>query len=141
MDLSELIFMELDEQELDIELFDCGREDINDFFRHDARDYQNELFGKTYFSTIPLFFWGDWAWTSLLKATISELKSLNLLLVGSPQTRISPVAGISLLMRTTSQSSLTSIARMAWSFSSHLWSKSCHIGIGTPSKTVHFKRD
>lgn len=40
MDLSELIFMELDEQELDIELFDCGREDINDFFRQDARDYQ-----------------------------------------------------------------------------------------------------
>lgn len=53
MDLSELIFVELDEQELDIELFDCGREDINDFFRHDARDYQNELFGKTYFFCLP----------------------------------------------------------------------------------------
>ena len=53
MDLSELIFVELGEQELDIELFDCGREDINDFFRSDASDYQNELFGKTYFFCLP----------------------------------------------------------------------------------------
>ena len=53
MDLSELIFMELGEQEMDIELFDCGREDINDFFRNDAFDYQNELFGKTYFFCLP----------------------------------------------------------------------------------------
>ena len=49
MDLSELIFVELGEQNLDIELFDCGREDINDFFRNDAKNYQDELFGKTYF--------------------------------------------------------------------------------------------
>lgn len=53
MDLSELIFVELGEQNLDIELFDCGRDDINDFFRNDARKYQDELFGKTYFFCLP----------------------------------------------------------------------------------------
>lgn len=53
MDLSELTFVELGEQNLDIELFDCGREDINDFFRNDAKNYQDELFGKTYFFCLP----------------------------------------------------------------------------------------
>lgn len=53
MDLSELTFVELGEQNLDIELFDCGREDINDFFRNDAKNYQYELFGKTYFFCLP----------------------------------------------------------------------------------------
>jgi len=53
MDLSELNFVELGEQDLDIEFFDCGREDINDFFKFDAQDYQEELFGKTYFFCLP----------------------------------------------------------------------------------------
>jgi len=43
MDLSELNFVELGEQDLDIEFFDCGREDINDFFKFDAQDYQEAL--------------------------------------------------------------------------------------------------
>jgi len=28
--------------------FDCGNEDLNDFFRNDALNYSNELLGKTY---------------------------------------------------------------------------------------------
>jgi len=36
MDLSELDFFELGEQDLDIEFFDCGRDDINDFIKFNA---------------------------------------------------------------------------------------------------------
>ena len=32
----------------DLSAFNCGRKDINDFFRNEALDYQKELFGKTY---------------------------------------------------------------------------------------------
>ena len=32
-----------------IEQFDCGREDINNFFHHDVQRNQRQLFGKTYF--------------------------------------------------------------------------------------------
>lgn len=53
MDISELDFIELGEQDLNIGIFDCGRDDINDFFRYDAAKYQSELFGKTYFFCLP----------------------------------------------------------------------------------------
>ena len=33
-----------------IERFDCGREDINNFFHHDVERNQRQMFGKTYFS-------------------------------------------------------------------------------------------
>lgn len=29
-------------------VFDCGNDDINDFFAHDSRNYQQQLLGKTY---------------------------------------------------------------------------------------------
>lgn len=32
-----------------IERFDCGREDINNFFHHDVERNQKQMFGKTYF--------------------------------------------------------------------------------------------
>lgn len=32
-----------------IERFDCGREDINNFFHHDVERNQRQMFGKTYF--------------------------------------------------------------------------------------------
>ena len=31
---------------LDYQAFDCGRESVNKFFREEAQDYQDELFGK-----------------------------------------------------------------------------------------------
>ena len=34
-----------------IERFDCGREDINNFFHHDVERNQRQMFGKTYFGT------------------------------------------------------------------------------------------
>lgn len=49
MDLTELTFVKLGDHNLNIELFDCGRKDINDFFHNDAQHFQDELFGKTYF--------------------------------------------------------------------------------------------
>lgn len=32
--------------------FDCGHQDLNDFFAHDVIDYANELLGKTYCFTL-----------------------------------------------------------------------------------------
>lgn len=43
----------LEDQELDLDSFDCGRETINEFFRNEAQAYQDELFGKTYFFVLP----------------------------------------------------------------------------------------
>ncbi|WPR72354.1 N-acetyltransferase [Flavobacterium sp. NG2] len=34
------------------EPFDCGNEDLNDFFQNDALNYQSELLGKTYCFTL-----------------------------------------------------------------------------------------
>ena len=38
---------------LDVEAFDCGRESVNEFFRQEAQEYQDELFGKTYYFCLP----------------------------------------------------------------------------------------
>ena len=43
-----LYFYRLYLRKTDFSNFDCGRDDINDFFLNDASDYQEELFGKTY---------------------------------------------------------------------------------------------
>lgn len=48
MTLDDLVFLPLVPGETDFSHFDCGRDDINDFFLNDASDYQEELFGKTY---------------------------------------------------------------------------------------------
>lgn len=48
MTLNDLLLLPLVPGETDFSDFDCGREDINDFFLNDASDYQDELFGKTY---------------------------------------------------------------------------------------------
>ncbi len=39
--------------ELNLQAFDCGRKSVNDFFHNEAQDYQEELFGKTYYWVIP----------------------------------------------------------------------------------------
>ena len=51
--LQELDMFTLGEQEFDLQSFDCGRPTVNDFFRNEARAYQDELFGKTYFFVLP----------------------------------------------------------------------------------------
>ena len=38
---------------LNIQAFDCGRKSVNDFFHNEAQDYQDELFGKTYYWVLP----------------------------------------------------------------------------------------
>lgn len=48
MNLSDFSFSALGNPIIDLSSFDCGRADINDFFRNEALDYQKELFGKTY---------------------------------------------------------------------------------------------
>lgn len=48
MNLFDFSFSTLGSPVSDLSAFDCGRKDINDFFRNDALDYQKELFGKTY---------------------------------------------------------------------------------------------
>ena len=48
MTLNDVVFLPLVPGETDFSNFDCGRDDINDFFLNDASDYQEELFGKTY---------------------------------------------------------------------------------------------
>lgn len=48
MTLNDLVFLPLVPEKTDFSNFDCGRDDINDFFLNDASDYQEELFGKTY---------------------------------------------------------------------------------------------
>lgn len=42
---------------LDLSRFDCGREEVNEFFREEAVEYQDELFGKSYFLCNP----EDWS--------------------------------------------------------------------------------
>ena len=51
MNLSDFSFSALGNPICDLSSFDCGRADINDFFRNDALNYQQELFGKTYLFT------------------------------------------------------------------------------------------
>lgn len=48
MTLDELLLLPLIPGETDFSNFNCGRDDINDFFLNDATNYQEELFGKTY---------------------------------------------------------------------------------------------
>lgn len=51
MNLSDFSFSTLGNPISNLSSFDCGRTDINDFFRKDALNYQQELFGKTYLFT------------------------------------------------------------------------------------------
>lgn len=38
---------------LNLQSFDCGRDSVNEFFRKEAQDYQDELFGMTYYFCLP----------------------------------------------------------------------------------------
>lgn len=38
---------------LNLSRFDCGRPEVNNFFKKEAQDYQDELFGKTYYLCNP----------------------------------------------------------------------------------------
>jgi GNAT superfamily N-acetyltransferase len=53
MTLDELIYLPQGTPGLNIQTFDCGRESVNEFFREEAQDYQDELFGKTYYWIHP----------------------------------------------------------------------------------------
>ncbi len=41
-------------KDLDLSCFDCEREEVNVFFKEKAVEYQNELFGKSYFLRVPV---------------------------------------------------------------------------------------
>ena len=53
MTLNELIYLPQGTPGLNLQAFDCGRESVNEFFREEAQDYQDELFGKTYYWIHP----------------------------------------------------------------------------------------
>ena len=49
MNIVDLKFVPQGTPDLNIQAFDCGRKSVNKFFREEAQDYQDELFGKTYY--------------------------------------------------------------------------------------------
>ena len=49
MNIVDLKFVPQGTPDLNIQAFDCGRKSVNDFFHNEAQDYQDELFGKTYY--------------------------------------------------------------------------------------------
>lgn len=51
--VTDLLFSPQGTSGLDIEAFDCGRTSVNEFFHEEAQDYQDELFGKTYYFCLP----------------------------------------------------------------------------------------
>ena len=53
MTLDDLDFLPQGTPGLNIQAFDCGRKSVNDFFHNEAQDYQDELFGKTYYWVQP----------------------------------------------------------------------------------------
>ena len=53
MRITDLKFVQQGAPGLNIEAFDCGRKSVNDFFHNEAQDYQDELFGKTYYFCLP----------------------------------------------------------------------------------------
>lgn len=58
MNLFDFSFSTLGSPVSDLSAFNCGRKDINDFFRNDALDYQKELFLQDYFRTLDKRRWG-----------------------------------------------------------------------------------
>ena len=53
MTLDDFDFLPQGTPGLNIMAFDCGRKSVNDFFHNEAQDYQDELFGKTYYWVLP----------------------------------------------------------------------------------------
>lgn len=53
MKVADLTFVPQGTPGLDMNAFDCGRDSVNEFFRKEAQDYQDELFGKTYYFCLP----------------------------------------------------------------------------------------
>ena len=53
MNIHDLKLVSQGAPELNVQAFDCGRKSVNDFFRDEAQDYQEELFGKTYYWVHP----------------------------------------------------------------------------------------
>lgn len=49
MTLADLLFSPQGTPGMNIQAFDCGRKSVNDFFHNEAQNYQDELFGKTYY--------------------------------------------------------------------------------------------
>lgn len=53
MNIIDLKFVAQGTPELNLQAFDCGRKSVTDFFHNEAQDYQDELFGKTYYFCLP----------------------------------------------------------------------------------------
>ena len=53
MNIADLKFVPQGTQGLNLQAFDCGRDSVSEFFREEAQDYQDELFGKTYYFCLP----------------------------------------------------------------------------------------
>ncbi len=53
MKINDLLFVPQGIDGLDVLSFNCGRQAVDQFFRSEAQEYQDELFGKTYFFCLP----------------------------------------------------------------------------------------
>ena len=53
MKITDLQFTPHGTEGLNIKAFDCGRSSVNEFFGEEAQEYQDELFGKTYYFCLP----------------------------------------------------------------------------------------
>ena len=53
MNIHDLKLVSQGAPKLNVQAFDCGRKSVNDFFHNEAQDYQEELFGKTYYWVLP----------------------------------------------------------------------------------------
>jgi len=53
MNIHDLKFVPQGTSGLNLRAFDCGRTTVNKFFLEEAQDYQDELFGKTYYFCLP----------------------------------------------------------------------------------------
>lgn len=53
MSINDLVFIPQGIQGLDTTSFSCGRPAVDQFFWSEAKEYQDELFGKTYYFCLP----------------------------------------------------------------------------------------
>lgn len=53
LNITKLLFLPQGIEGLSIEAFCCGRPSVDEFFKQEAQDYQDELFGKTYYFCLP----------------------------------------------------------------------------------------
>lgn len=133
MTLADLLFSPQGIRGLDLQSFDCGRESVNKFFREEAQDYQDELFGKTYFWVHP-----DRPTEIVAGFTVANASVFTKHLPNARQKK-NLVADTLSLMLTTSHTCWISISAVASIFSFLLLSRKWNTATGTLRKTARWR--